>query len=800
MCGLVVEVLGDGNTEASIAIVGNTITDREQHLKLPLTGNSGKFLWSVCNRFGVQRNHCYVTSAVKRQLTSTFGPRGKEEISNAEAEHWYNLLRWELSTLPNLKYIVLLGKHPLRALVGHVDINHWRGTCIQDEQHRWLVIANNPADIVRSPSLEPIFGIDILKLNLVIKGQYKIPKIIAHYDPSPNEAIQWISKMHDEHKPISLDLETIGGETACFGLANDIREGMCINLRSRYDNRYSTSDERRVRMAMQRLANAADNRRVRFVVQNGAFDYGWLWFKDRIRVAKSWFDTMLAHHLLYPTLPHDLGFLTSAYTMHPYYKDELTTWREGGDISTFWEYNVKDLCITLMAQQGLLKELTDQHLDTFFFSHVMRLQPHLIEMTANGVCVDTTLKAALGKEIGKDVENARQAFYKAAQIATDDPDYTPNPGSPKQLKELFFDKLRLVGRGIKTDKANRSRMLQHPGTNDRAKAVIFALNDYAVDKKFYSTYVTSRIDGDNRARCDWKQTGTQSAPGRLSSAGTLWGTGFNLQNQPPKARPLYIAPPGYVFFYFDLAQAEARIVAFEAEIPSWQAQFEQARLDGSYDCHRALASEMFNIPYDSVPTSDQNEDGSYSIRYTAKRCRHGLNYRMMPDRLSETLKINPHEGQRLWNIYHRTTPELRVWWKALEDEVRTNKMLFNAYGRRLYIPGMLTEESLESIVAFKPQSLVGDHCTKVIYLCHDDPRWPRSARILINVHDSLTGIAKPEDVTTCLRICKQYAETPITIKGKSVILPADLSVSTPDDQGIHRWSNLKKVKGIDYVS
>ena len=73
----------------------------------------------------------------------------------------------------------------------------------------------------------------------------------------------------------------------------------------------------------------------------------WLWYKDKIRVPHLWFDTMLAHHVLYPTLPHNLGFLTCQYTDNPYYKDEREVWSEGGDIETFWDYNGKDCCNTL---------------------------------------------------------------------------------------------------------------------------------------------------------------------------------------------------------------------------------------------------------------------------------------------------------------------------------------------------------------------------------------------------------------------------------------------------------------------
>jgi uracil-DNA glycosylase family 4 len=790
--GLQVEVLADGSPDARVAIIAEAPGMREVELRTPLVGPSGKFLWSALSRIGITRKDCYITNVVKRPLAR--GDMEDDRISRGELDHWCELLRWELDQLPNCKYVLLLGGSALYAVTGHSGIEKWRGTCMVDDKDRWLIIANNPAHILRTPHLESVFAMDMHKLKLVQEDKYVIPTISGDIDPSPDEAIRWIDKMESEDEPVSLDIETHANETACVGLSNSDTHGMCIPFRDRTSNRYSLHDELRVRL---RLCKMLANPLVRIVAQNGIFDAGWLYYKDRIHIRRVWFDTLLAHHTLYPTLPHDLGFLTAQYTHHPYYKDERQVWKEGGDIREYWQYNVKDCCITWAVQSAIHDELVEQGLADFFFQHVMRLQPHTVLMTANGVPVDIAMKEALNESLGRDVERLKAEFNEAVTAATGDPTYEANPGSPKQLSELLFSRLRLVARGTSTAKDNRDRMLSHPGTSEAAKEVILSLNRYAEAKKFHSTYVKTGIDPDGKYRSEFKQYGTRSAPGRLSSSATLWGTGGNFQNQPPAARPMYVAPDGYEFFYFDLAQAEARVVAYEANIPVWKQQFERARLDGSYDCHRALAAEMFKLPYDEVPTADFTTDHKPTVRFIAKRCRHGLNYRMMWDRLAQVTKLPTIEAQRIWLVYHRTTPELQTWWKELEDEVRRTKMLFNAYGRRLLYLGPLTEESLESVVAFKPQSLVGDHCTKVIYQSHDDDRWPQHCRILINVHDSLTGLAPIGRGIDCLRICKQYAEAPITIRGEQLIIPADCALSIPDEGGIHRWSNLKKMKTLE---
>jgi uracil-DNA glycosylase family 4 len=787
--GLQVEVMADGSPDSRIAVVAEAPGMREVDLRVPLVGPTGKFLWQALSRIGVKRSDCYITNVVKRPLAR--GDMEDDRISRNELDHWSELLRWELSCLTNCRYVLLLGGSALYAFTGHQGIEKWRGSCIEYEPGRWAVVANNPAHILRTPYLESVFAMDIHKLKRVQEGDYHPPVIQAIIDPSPMEAIRWIEKMRTDGQPVSLDIETHAHETACVGLSNTADVGMCINYRDYRSNRWSAGEERRVRLALCGLL--ADDT-VRIVAQNGIFDAGWMLFKDRIHLRRVWHDTLLAHHTLYPTLPHDLGFLTAQYTDHPYYKDERQQWREGTDLSTYWNYNVKDACITWMVSQALERELVEHNLHGFFHEHVMRLQPHLVLMTANGVPVDLTMKEELNVRLGHDVERLRAAFIECSRQATGDPIYEPNPGSPKQLADLFFNRLRLVARGTSTARDNRDRMLEHGGTSEAAKETILALNRYALAKKFHSTYITTGIDDDGKYRSEFKQYGTRSAPGRLSSSATLWGTGGNFQNQPPAARPMYVAPDGYEFFYFDLAQAEARVVAYEADIPVWKEQFERARLDGSYDAHRALASEMFKVPYDETPTKDFTEDHKPTIRYISKRCRHGLNYRMMWDKLAEVTGLPLIEAQRIWLIYHRTTPELQRWWKALEDEVRQTKMLFNAYGRRLLFLGPVSEDSLEALVAYKPQSLVGDHCGSVIYKAHDDSRWPSHSRILINVHDSLTGLAPIGRGVDCLRICKGYAEAPIPIRGEQLIIPADLALSTADEKGIHRWSNLSKIK------
>lgn len=807
--GLEVDCGADGLFGAEIAIIAEAPGEREKVMKMPLVGSSGKYLWDSLRKYNITRRQCYVTNVIKRQLLSVAAANAKEKIGHGEVSHYTSILLWELNQLPNLKYIVCLGNYALQAITGLIGITNYRGSVFDVQlAQAWdggegkgkdvkVLVMYNPAHVLREAKAELMFKFDCFRLNQVIQGTFEEYKVNAIINPSFDDALAWIEKMRTEGKPVGLDIETSSGETICVGLANDPHEGMCINFRTATANRWTQSEELRLWQSLERLVSDPD---VRLVTQNGMYDGSWTYFHNRLRLIKIWFDTMLAHHTLYPMMPHSLGFLTTQYTTHPFYKDEGKIWKESGNIDAEWAYNVKDCCIMLSCQQKMLAELEQQGLSDFFFNHVMHLQPHLIEMTVLGVKVDKELKDRIAAEMKSKIAELKHEYFSMVSACTNDPEYRPNPNSPKQMADLFFKRLRLVGRGVATDKENRRRMREHPRTPDDCKSLLLHIDKLAEEQKFASTYAEMVIDEDGRVRTEYKQTGVRSAPGRLSSAQTGWGTGANLQNQPERAHNMFIADDGCEFSYFDLSQAEARVVGWRAVIHEWMEQFEQARVDGQYDAHRALASRLFNVPLEEVPYHDRNEDGTHTIRYTAKRCRHALNYRMMIDELATVMQISFSQAESLWHQYHRITPELREWWEWQVNKVKETRSMYNAYGRRWLLQERLSDDALKPIIAFYPQSTIGDKVARIIYQCHTDVDWPRgNARIALNIHDALIAVNRTSDGPTVRAIMRKYAEEPLLIEGmdgetRELIIPCDLKVSVPDDHGVHRWSSLTKVK------
>lgn len=802
-----IECFGIGSKDAETVILLESPMEADIKLGMPLSGPSGTSLFRLLGKYNINRKDCYITCAVKKKLPIL---QDKFKLDGTELENWKNILSVELSDMPNIKNILCLGKYAMMIFNNEKSITDWRGSIIDatiNNKDVKLCLTFNPIMVYREPKWDVIFKYDLYKFGLLTQGKFK-EHIIHHIiNPTANESLKYIFKIQQEGKPFALDIETIGNEMCCVGLANDIHEGICINFRDNYTNRYTLQEEINIRKALCRLLI---NPNSKIVTQNGSFDNSWLAFKDRFPIFKCHFDTLLAHHTLYPRLPHNLGFLTSVYTMHPYYKDDGKTWKEGGDIDQYWRYNVKDVCITLAAYYGLLEELKAQKLDDFFFNHVMRLQPHLVNMCVQGVKIDTELKEKINVELTQEIEKTRQKFIDLVQkefpkIPFDD----FNMNSVKDMGMLVYGFMKMPNFSDKrkVDEENIEKIINQETTPKEYREILQTYLQYKKDVKFHSTYVETKIDDDDRIRCEYKQYGTVSAPGRLSSTSVLWGSGANLQNQPQRAQTMFVADEGYGLLYFDLKQAEAKVVAYGWNVTKLKAAFDLCAKDPNMDVHRMNASNIFKVPYDEIPsydrltygktTDDPKRDGETTLRYLGKRCVHGLNYRMQAPRLAVTTGIDINLAKEAFASYHAAYPEIQYAWKKTIDEIKANKCLYNYMGRRMYFLEPITENNMDSIIAFKPQSTIGDYVSSIIADVEEDPEFPKdAARCLLNIHDALIFLYRLDVEDIMMKLIWKYANKPININGEQVVIGMDFKKSYPDENGIHRWSTLK---GVDYV-
>lgn len=495
------------------------------------------------------------------------------------------------------------------------------------------------------------------------------------------------------------------------------------------------------------------------------------------------------------------------------------------DIEKVHKYDVEYTQRLADRKNALEESITQQiNLQEFLFIHKQSISLAAESRARKAASTENEMFELIDKKI----INAVTRFEKDIQKR----ECPVNLSSPAHLNSLFKC-MKLPNAGKSTDKYQFDAWLSSPRVSDESKNILTEIQKLRSDAKFYSTNVKVRLDEDNRCRYQYNQPGTKTVPGRLSSTKNFWGTGTNMQNQPEAARAQFIADcdeavyyeqqdyfrlfldeykdsyDPYVLIYIDGEQAEARGVAYVAISPEypdgitkWKEEFEYARLNpGAFDCHRSLASRIFNTPYDDVPKNDWNDDGTPSIRYLGKRARHGLNYRMMAETFSIRVGISLPTAQFIFKAYHSETPELMAWWKHEDNRAKVNlarngiHVVNGPLGARMVYFSRYTKSQTEGIVAFKPQAMVGRWMKKTWVDCHNDDDWPHDkARILLNVHDALIAMARQSVAKSCLRLMVKHAEKPIPIGNEELIIPASCAMSVADEFGKHRWSGLKKIK------
>lgn len=171
-------VLGDGNPDTKILLVGEAPGRDEVKLGKPFVGMAGKNLKEFLDIIDIERDSIYVTNAIKYRLSKvnphTGGlvnrPAAREEIR----ENRDYLLEEILIIRP--KYIVTLGNVPLRSVTGNDSINignvHGRVMAVQIKGEQFNIFPlYHPASIIYNRDLVAVYKSDIEVLGKLIKDE-----------------------------------------------------------------------------------------------------------------------------------------------------------------------------------------------------------------------------------------------------------------------------------------------------------------------------------------------------------------------------------------------------------------------------------------------------------------------------------------------------------------------------------------------------------------------------------------------------------------------------------------------------
>ena len=336
------------------------------------------------------------------------------------------------------------------------------------------------------------------------------------------------------------------------------------------------------------------------------------------------------------------------------------------DIAKAAEYSCEDADQTLGVHLVLWPQIQAIEKLRFIYELEINSSESLYRIERNGVLIDGPMLAKQSSELGLRLLQLETEAYEIAGQPF-------NLGSPKQLGEIFFDKL-----GMPVVKKTPS------GARSTDEEVLEKLaEDYPLPAKLLEHRSLSKLKGtytDKLAQLALPRTGrvhTHYAQA-VAVTGRLSSNDPNLQNIPVKTaegrrvREAFVAPAGSVIASADYSQIELRIMAHISE----DAALLKAFTDG-IDVHRATAAEVFGVAVEQV-SSEQR-------RY-AKVINFGLIYGMSSFGLAKNLGIETKAAAAYIDKYFQRYPGVKNYMDETRLSAKSKGYVETVFGRRLYLP------------------------------------------------------------------------------------------------------------------
>jgi len=185
----------------------------------------------------------------------------------------------------------------------------------------------------------------------------------------------------------------------------------------------------------------------------------------------------------------------------------------------------------------------------------------------------------------------------------------------------------------------------------------------------------------------------------------------------PNVKKLFLPDTGYIIVDCDLAQADAQVVAYEADDQELKDIFK----DSEADLHNENAKTIFG------QLTKRN-------RQLAKGGVHAVNYGAKARTLAAALGITIHEAERFMRIWFAVHPGIKEWQQRIDMQLATTRTVQNKFGNKRYYFDRV-EHLLSEALAWIPQSTVALVINRA--LVNVDRNLIDRVEPLMQVHDSL---------------------------------------------------------------
>jgi DNA polymerase-1 len=561
------------------------------------------------------------------------------------------------------------------------------------------------------------------------------PKHVSDYQTilTTEQLTHWLDKLQ-RAELFAFDTETTGldymqAEIVGVSFAVQAHEAAYVPLAHDYlgaPAQLSRSD------VLERLRPLLEDSHKIKVGQNAKFDMSVLANYD-IALRGVAFDTMLESYVLNSVgSRHDMDTLALKHLGHKAISFEEVAGKGAKQITfnqvpveTASNYAAEDADITLRLHQTLWPLLEKEaKLKSLFNEIEMPLVPVLSHIERAGVLVDAQMLARQSTELAQRMDELEREAYRLAGEEF-------NLGSPKQIQEILYNKLKLpvLEKTPTGQPSTAESVLQELAADYQLPQCI--LNHRGMSK-LKSTY-TDRLPEQINPRTGRVHTSYHQA---VASTGRLSSSDPNLQNIPIRTeegrriRQAFIAPPGYKIVAADYSQIELRILAHL----SGDAGLLRAFAEGA-DVHRATAAEVFGVSPEQV-TNDQ--------RRNAKAINFGLIYGMSAFGLARQLGIERGVAQEYIDLYFARYPGVKLFMDTTRASARQNGHVETVFGRRLYLPDIKSSNAQRRQYAERTainapmQGTAADIIKRAMIAAH---AWLQQssidARMIMQVHDEL---------------------------------------------------------------
>ena len=565
--------------------------------------------------------------------------------------------------------------------------------------------------------------------NKTVKSEINSSYVCISNEKSLKELIKKASKA----TTIAVDTETTGldyMDTELVGISLSYQAGEAYYIPLKHDD--DSVDQIDLDIVLKELRPLLEDSSNKIIGQNIKFDRNVL-AKYGVDIASIKNDTMMMSYVLDASATrHNLDALSSYYLNYKTSTFEDVAGKgvkqitfDKVPIEAATNYAAEDADITLRLYEELNPKLEgEDSLNKLNDEIEIPLIEVLSEMEQNGAILNSKILNSQSKDLESRIKKLEG---KAYQIAGEE----FNLGSTKQLREIFFEKLKY--RIIKKTPGGQ------PSTDEKVLAELAeeyelpkVLLEHRTLSKLKSTY-TDKLPNQVSQSTGKVHTSFHQA---VTTTGRLSSSDPNLQNIPIRTedgrriRQAFEPSKGNKFISADYSQIELRVMAHMSK----DAGLLQAFQEGE-DVHSKTASEVFDVGIKDV-TSD--------LRRNAKAINFGLIYGISAFGLGKQLGISRNLAAEYMAMYFEKYPDVKKYMELTKEFASQNGYVETLFGRRLYLRdinatnAMRRQASERAAINAPVQGTAADIMKIAMINMHKAIKKEKSeAKLILQVHDEL---------------------------------------------------------------